>query len=72
MPLGWKMIISAKDRTKRCQNCKAVVGGENDGFCKKCGEFFEDKNSRWFDTINDGHGQFSYGSLDIEDEAKGG
>ena len=46
------MTIKAKEYVMRCPECGTVVDKENDGFCKKCGEFFTDMGNRWFCPVN--------------------
>jgi len=61
------MFINAKDHIQRCPECGEVVGYERDSFCHKCGEFFTNIGSRWFDPINERIDQ-SLGSLDVKME----
>jgi hypothetical protein len=35
---------------KKCDKCGAIVDEQNDGFCKKCGEFFDETKTRWFNN----------------------
>jgi hypothetical protein len=64
------MFIKAKDHVEKCPKCGMPVGYERDSFCHKCGEFFTNIGSRWFDPINKWNDQFSTADKDIQMEAQ--
>ena len=46
----WVIKMFPVKHEKNCDNCGALIDEQNDGFCKKCGEFFDDKRTRWFNN----------------------